>query len=145
MNTHQDELTTIFDALLEITGKMNQRIEKQSKALGYTAKEYLVLLDVLTHPGTSQNAMCERLGIKKSAASKLLRNLESSGKIVRKACKQDKRESELFIEQPELLDTLCKASAIEMTFENHDDYACKLNSIHESLIDLDKMLCGDSK
>lgn len=137
---NQDSLDRVFNLLLQINGNMNQKIDLQAKELGYNTSEYLVLLDILTHQGTSQNQVCERLGLKKSAVSKLLNKLEVKREISRKQCPEDRREVKLYVEDQHLLDTLCKTTMLNRAFTNFQQFSCNVDDIEASLIDVKKML-----
>lgn len=62
---------------------------------GVTLRRVLIALDIDEHPGTTQNAIGERLGLEKSVVSRNVEWLCEHGCVVRHTGRNDARESEL--------------------------------------------------
>lgn len=129
----EDKLDSIYNKLLIITQHMHQNLEVQARSLGYNISEFLIMIDIITHQGTDLNGVCERLGMKKSAASKIVQKLVERGKVSRKHPHDDRRKIALSIVDEATLGSVCRKTAIKQTFAGYESLPCNLNEVDDSL------------
>lgn len=67
-------LDDLFIKLLCVQAKFNKNMEDLARSMKLNKSELLVLFDVLKHPLTSLNEICQRTGIKKVMVQELLIN-----------------------------------------------------------------------
>jgi len=84
-------LDELFDTFLAVQARITANLEAHAASLGLNASQLLVIRDVLDHPGTTLKDVCQRCGLKKSAASRLIDALAARGMMVRKECPTSRR------------------------------------------------------
>ena len=75
-------IENIYLKLLKVTHLLNQNLSKLAKTYDFNSTELMIYLDIKTHPQTDLNALCDRLGLKKSAASKAINQLIKENQII---------------------------------------------------------------
>jgi len=78
------QLASVVDHLVDAVGDPSA-----------TLRRAMILLDIDSHPGTTQNALGERLGLEKSVTSRNVDWLWGQGCVLRRASREDARETEL--------------------------------------------------
>lgn len=91
MDVPVSALDELFDAFLAIQARITANLEAHAATLGLNASQLLVIRDVLDHPGTSLKDVCQRCGLKKSAASRLIDALVERQMVVREECPTSRR------------------------------------------------------
>lgn len=137
-----NDLSIIYDKLLVIHQMMNNNLNEQARLLGYNTSEYLVLMDLAVHPDTDLTSLYSRLGMKKSAVSKIVQNLVERDIITRQEDRDDKRKVHLALSES-IANTICKHSAVKQAFAGIEQKPCDLANIQNALDDVIAML--DSK
>jgi len=84
-------LDGLFDTFLAVQARITANLEAHAASLGLNASQLLVIRDVLDHPGTSLKDLCDRCGLKKSAASRLIDALIARDMVVREECPTSRR------------------------------------------------------
>lgn len=64
---------------------------RQLEQLDITPRQARLLMDICDSPGVSQDALCRRLCVEKSAVTRSLTGLEEQGYVERITCQKDKR------------------------------------------------------
>lgn len=117
-----DKFDKLYDQLLILTKSMASKLEEEAKKTGFNKSEYILIRDVIDHPQTTQQALCDRTGLKKSSVSKSLNRLIETGVISRAVCDKDRREAELSVKDPNTLNLFCKTELLSNMFSG--DTAC---------------------
>lgn len=134
-----EKMDNIYTKLLKVQNILNENLAVIARTYGFNSTELMIFLDIKTHPGTDLNALCDRLGLKKSAASKSLNKLIQDGKVIKELDKHDQRRVSL--KHVEDLDqNVCKEETLFTTFKGILAHECSLDKISESLDDLIKIL-----
>lgn len=84
-------LDELFDTFVAVQARITANLEAHAASLGLNASQLLVVRDVLDHPGTSLKDVCQRCGLKKSAASRLIDALVARDLVVRRECPTSRR------------------------------------------------------
>src|SRR5690554_4979499 len=90
-----NKIENIYLKLLKTQNLLNNNISLLAKEYDLNSTELMIYLDVKTNPNTNLNDLCERLGIKKSAASKALEKLIKENHIIREINPKDQRQVSL--------------------------------------------------
>lgn len=135
-----EKLDRLYDQLLLVTKALSIKFEDAAKDTGFNRSEFIIIRDILDHPLTTQQKICERTGLKKSSVSKTLNGLIESKHVKRNTCTEDRREVELLIEDESIMQLFCKASFLENLFsggcEEQLKNVEKISSQLDVLIDL---------
>ncbi|VEU82099.1 MarR family transcriptional regulator [Acholeplasma hippikon] len=133
------KIDNIYTKLLKIQNILNENLAIIAKMYGFNSTELMIFLDIKTHPNTDLNTLCDRLGLKKSAASKALNKLILDKIIVKDVDPIDHRKVSLrHVELPD--QNVCKEETLLTTFKGITEHECSLDKINESLDDLIKIL-----
>lgn len=97
MNVPVSELDDLFDTYLVLQARITANLEAHAATLGLNASQLLVVRDVLDHPGTTLKDLCQRCGLKKSAASRLIDALAARKMIMREDCPTSRRAVSLHL------------------------------------------------
>ncbi|QIK57095.1 MarR family transcriptional regulator [Erysipelothrix sp. HDW6A] len=127
-----EQLDLIYTKLLQIHQLMNTNLAEQARSFGHSTSEYVILLDVMTHPNSDLNALCDRLGMKRSAASKTVQKLVEKDIIIRTADGIDRRKINLNI-NPSYEPDFCQNVALNQTFNGSDQVEYDFDEIISSL------------
>ena len=111
MDVPVSALDELFDTFLAVQARINANLEAHAARLGLNASQLLVIRDVLDHPGTSLKDVCQRCGLKKSAASRLIDALADRNMIVRAECPTSRRAVALKL-GPALDGQFCRVTAL---------------------------------
>jgi len=84
-------LDGLFDTFLAVQARINANLEAHAASLGLNASQLLVIRDVFDHPGTTLKDVCQRCGLKKSAASRLIDALAARNMVIRRQCPTSRR------------------------------------------------------
>lgn len=127
---------TIMDALytklLKINHLMSARLADIAKEEDLNPSELMIVLDVKNNPHTDLQSVCDRLGMKKSMASKAIRKLIDVGYIESHVCETDQRKVSLTGVESSC-HKLCKESTLLSTFRDLDNPKYDVNEILKSL------------
>lgn len=104
-------LDDLFDTFLAVQARINANLEAHAAAMGLNAHQLLVVRDVLDHPGTSLKDVCQRCGLKKSAASRLVDALVDRQVVVRDECPTNRRAVALRL-GPTIDGQFCRVTAL---------------------------------
>jgi hypothetical protein len=128
MDVPVSALDELFDTFLGVQARIMANLEGHAAHLGLNASQLLVIRDVLTHPGTSLKDVCQRCGLKKSAASRLVDVLVERQMLVRGPCPTSGRAVSLKL-GPVLDGNFCRVTALTQalpgwagTDDDHPDY-----------------------
>lgn len=133
-------MDNLLESVLSIHKNLMDRVDIEANKLNLTQTEYLILLDILTHPGTDLNNICTRLSLNKSCASKAIKSLDNL--VIRNTNEEDKRYITLSINPSEVDEGLCKKQALTNIF-SEDLYHDTLKGLEEPLSKLNKILKND--
>lgn len=133
-----EKLDRLYDQLLLVTKALTLKFESFAKATGYNRSEFIIIRDILDHPLTTQQKICERTGLKKSSVSKTLNRLIESDVVKRSTCTEDRRELELIVENDEIMKLFCKSQFLENMFSGVGEEPS--HSIEDISIELDILL-----
>lgn len=111
MEVPVSSLDELFDLFLVVQARINANLEAHAAALGLNASQLLVIRDVLDHPGTTLKDVCQRCGLKKSAASRLIDALAARDLVVRHECPTSRRAVALHL-GPSLDGQFCRVTAL---------------------------------
>jgi DNA-binding MarR family transcriptional regulator len=112
MDVPVSALDELFDTYLVVQARITANLEAHAATLSLNASQLLVVRDVLDHPGTSLKDVCQRCGLKKSAASRLIDALASRKMIIRDECPTSRRAVSLHL-GPALGDgQFCRVTAL---------------------------------
>lgn len=115
MDTPVSNLDQVLDRFLEVQAQIHANLEAHAVGLGLNASQLLVIRDVLDHPGTSLKDVCDRCGLKKSAASRLIDALVDRQMVIRRECPTSRRAIALQL-GPSLDGGFCRVSALTHAF-----------------------------
>lgn len=132
----------IYLKLLQTQNLLNNNLSILAKEYGFNNTELMIYLDIKTHPNTDLNALCDRLGLKKSAASKALDKLIKENHITRTTNQSDQRKIALTHIEFENKD-LCKETVLSNTFNGAAISECDLGKINSALDDTIKILSNE--
>ena len=104
-------LDELFDLYLAGQARITANLEAHAAGLGLNASQLLVVRDVLDHPGTSLKDVCQRCGLKKSAASRLIDALADRSMVIRTECPSSRRAVALKL-GPALDGAFCRVTAL---------------------------------
>lgn len=136
------KIDDIYLKLLNIQNLLNNNLSDLAKEYGFNNTELMIYLDIKSNPNTDLNALCERLGIKKSNASKAIDKLIKDKHIIRESNKSDQRKVSL--RHIEFNDkNLCKEEIFSKTFNSAKIKECDLDKINLSLDDTIKILSNN--
>lgn len=127
------KVDNIYSKLLKINLILNENLSSIAKNFNLNSTEFMIYLDIKTHENTNLNSLCERLGLKKSSASKAINKMIENNLVVSKPDEIDQRKVSLIALKPESLP--CKEETLEKTFKGLSK-SCDLNKIEESLDEL---------
>lgn len=127
------ELDSLYTHLQTIHNAIQKNLVELSKKTNLSVTELLIVLDIKNNPNTNLNALCMRLGIKKSLASKTVHKLVDSGVISKCQKEKDSRNIELILlEDPD--DTMCKNQMLTQVFKDYESVDFKkLDSALQSI------------
>lgn len=111
MDVPVSALDDLFDTFLAVQSRITANLEAHAASLGLNASQLLVIRDVLDHPGTSLKDVCQRCGLKKSAASRLIDALVERSMVVREECPTSRRAVALHL-GPALDGQFCRVTAL---------------------------------
>ena len=132
-------IENIYLKLLKVTHLLNQNLSKLAKTYDFNSTELMIYLDIKTHPQTDLNALCDRLGLKKSAASKAINQLIKENQIISQINENDQRK--IALSHIELEDkNLCKETMLKEIFKGIEKYSCNLDEIEKALNDIIKII-----
>ena len=112
-------LDELFDTYLTVQARITANLEAHAASLGLNASQLLVIRDVLDHPGTSLKDSCQRCGLKKSAASRLIDVLVERKMIIREECPTSRRAVSLHL-GAELNESFCRVRALTSALPGWD-------------------------
>lgn len=139
-----EKIEKIYLKLLRVNNLLNNNLATIARDNNFNSTELMIYLDIKTHPGTDLNALCRRLGLKKSAASKALSKLILNNQIKSSVNAFDQRKVSLtHIETKE--ESLCQESVLTKTFSGLNRNDCDLNRIDESLTDVISLLSSEKE
>lgn len=138
-----NKIENIYLKLLKTQNLLNNNISLLAKEYDLNSTELMIYLDVKTNPNTNLNDLCERLGIKKSAASKALEKLIKENHIIREINPKDQRQVSLKHIEFENVD-LCKEEILSKTFNKAKIKECDLEKINLALDDTIKILTNEN-
>lgn len=126
------KVENIYLKLLKINMLLDNKISKMAKQFNFNSTELMIYLDIKNHPNTDLNALCKRLGLKKSAASKAINKLIINNNISSEPNLKDQRKVALnYIEFEN--EKICKETMLENTFSGIKKSNCDLDRIQLSL------------
>jgi len=132
-------MDALYTKLLKIDHLMSSRLAAIAKEEDLNPSELMIVLDVKNNPHTDLLSVCERLGMKKSAASKAIRKLIEVGYIENHICESDQRKVSL-IGNESSCHKLCKENILMSTFKDIDNPKYDVDMILKSLDDLLEIL-----
>jgi|SRR5690554_2817359 DNA-binding MarR family transcriptional regulator len=139
-----ETMDALYTKLLKINHRMNSNLSKIAKEEDLNPSELMIVLDVKNHPHTDLQSVCERLGMKKSTASKAIRKLIEVGYIENHICESDQRKVSL-LSKESTCHELCKESTLMTTFKGIGNPKYDVNTILRSLDDLLEILSEGSE
>ena len=134
-----ETMDALYTKLLKINHLMSLSLAEIAKEEDLNPSELMIVLDVKNNPHTDLQSVCERLGMKKSTASKAIRKLIEVGYIENHVCESDQRKVSL-VGKESTCHELCKESTLMTTFKGIDDPKYNVDTILSSLDDLLEML-----
>lgn len=132
-------MDALYTKLLKINHLMSVSLADIAKEENLNPSELMIVLDVKNNPHTDLQSVCERLGMKKSTASKAIRKLIEDGYIENHICESDQRKVSLIGKESTCHD-LCKESTLLSTFKDIDNPKYQVDVILQSLDDLLEIL-----
>lgn len=137
-----NNIEKIYFKLLKTQNLLNNNLSILAKEYGFNQTELMIFLDVKSNPNTTLNALCKRLGIKKSAASKAVDKLIKENHITREINLNDQRKISLkHIDFKNI--NLCKEDVLSKAFNGAEIKKCDLNKINNALDDTIKILTNE--
>lgn len=134
-----ETMDALYTKLLKINHLMSLSLAEIAKEEDLNPSELMIVLDVKNNPHTDLQSVCERLGMKKSTASKAIRKLIEVGYIENHVCESDQRKVSL-VGKESTCHELCKESTLMTTFKGIDDPKYDVDTILSSLDDLLEIL-----
>lgn len=89
-------MSQIVCNLTHISRCGGQYRSRQVEALGISARQASLLMEVCATPGISQDTLSRRVFLNKSVVARSLANLEEQGLVERPTCQKDKRITRLY-------------------------------------------------
>lgn len=132
-------LESIYLKLQTIQEIMNLNLARVSKDYKLNVTELMMTVDIKNYPHTDLQSVCNRLGIKKSMASKTLKKLVEEGVILRTPDTCDQRKLVLSYNNESDI-AVCKENALSEAFNADNKCNTDLKTIESSLDDLLEML-----
>lgn len=134
-----DKVDIIYNKILKLQQLLDNNLSMLSKKFNLNSTELMIFIDVKSHPSTDLNALCERLSIKKSLASKTVNKLINEGIITRETDEEDHRK--VVLKHVDFKDVaICKETFLAETFKGVEKHSCNLENIEKSLDDVIKIL-----
>lgn len=132
----------IYLKLLKINYLLDNKLASIAKKYNFNSSELMIYLDIKTHPDTDLNALCSRLGLKKSAASKAINKLISNNFINSRPNEQDQRKVSLnYVEIAS--ENICKETVLTAAFSGLETNDCNLEKINSGLTETIKLFSGN--
>lgn len=142
MIMNYNKVENIYLKLLKVNYLLSNNVSKIAKQYDFSSSELMIYLDIKTHPNTDLNGLCDRLGLKKSAASKAINKLIKNDHVNSQTNPEDQRKVSLnYVEQENA--TICKETMLNKTFSGISNNDCNLNTIEQSLDEIIKMLSNE--
>lgn len=136
------KIESIYLKLLKVQNLLNTNLSELAKEYDFNSTELMIFLDIKSHPNTDLNALCDRLGLKKSAASKAINKLIKDNHIQSHPNLLDQRKIALSHNELEDKD-LCTETILTKTFKGIEKYQCNIEKVELALDDAIKMLKKD--
>jgi DNA-binding MarR family transcriptional regulator len=136
-------MDALYTKLLKINHLMSSRLADIAREEDLNPSELMIVLDVKNNPHTDLQSVCDRLGMKKSTASKAIRKLIEVGYIENHVCETDQRKVSL-VGNESSCHELCKESTLLSTFKDIDNPKYDVDMILSSLDDLLEILSPES-
>ncbi len=111
-----ESIQSVFKEFLLLRSRFEKNVEALAETMDLNKSELLLILDLIEHPDTSLNEACQRLGLKKSAASKLVDRLVDREYVARVQCPTNRREIQLSVGTGFGQESFCKNQAIASLF-----------------------------
>lgn len=137
-------MDALYTKLLKINQLMSSSLAEIAREEDLNPSELMIVLDVKNNPHTDLQSVCDRLGMKKSAASKAIRKLIEVGYIENHVCESDQRKVSL-IGNDSSCQKLCKENTLMSTFKDIDNPKYDVDMILKSLDDLLEILSSKNK
>ena len=134
-----EKLESIYSKLQLIQEIISANLTEISKSYNLNTSELMMVVDIKTYPGTNLQSVCDRLGLKKSLASKTLKKLVEEGVILRSPDSLDQRKVALSYNGCNEI-SICKEEALAIAFNSKIHCDSDLQMIETSLADLLEML-----
>lgn len=134
-----EKIEKIYLKLIKVNYLLNYKVSKIAKEYNFNSTELMIYLDIKNHPNTDLSALCDRLGLKKSAASKAINKLIKNNNIISQLNAEDQRKVALNYVELEN-GTICKETILRKTFSGLEKSNCDLNKIEQDLDETIKML-----
>lgn len=132
-------LESIYLKLQIIQEIMSKNLALISKDYKLNVSELLIAIDIKNYPNSDLQSVCDRLGIKKSLASKTLKKLVEEGVILRCSDPIDQRKVVLTYNSKSDI-AVCKEEALAKAFNSPEKCTHDLEGIERSLDHLLEML-----
>jgi len=139
-----ETMDALYTKLLRINHLMSSSLAEIAREEDLNPSELMIVLDVKNNPHTDLQSVCDRLGMKKSAASKAIRKLIEVGYIENHICESDQRKVSL-IGVDSSCHKLCKENTLMSTFKGIDNPKYDVDVILRSLDDLLEILSEGSR
>lgn len=139
MTTNSALIDEIYLKLLKIQYLLDNNLSKIAKRFNFNNSELMIYLDIKTHPNTDLNALCARLGLKKSNASKAINKLIKNNYISSGPNAEDHRKVALNFRELDNVN-ICKETVLNSTFSGLEHNHCDLVKIEEGLEETIKLL-----
>lgn len=137
-------MDALYTKLLKINHLLGASLAEIAKEEDLNPSELMIVLDVKNNPHTDLQSVCDRLGMKKSTASKAIRKLIEVGYIENHLCERDQRKVSL-TGNDRSCQKLCKENTLMSTFNDIDNPKYDVDAILKSLDDLLEILASKSK
>lgn len=131
-------LFELYDHLLWVSEAMNRKVSMLAQQQGFSATELKIVMDIITHPNSCLNSVCQRTGMKKSLVSKTINQLVKQEIVSRVIDPTNRRKVNLQVVNEAVLSSVCKTTTLNQTFDgsvNYDDQQLQaiINSLKEVL------------
>ncbi len=127
-----NDIDQIYLKLLKINYLLDHNLASIAKKHNFNSSELMIYLDIKTHPNTDLNALCVRLGLKKSAASKAINKLITNNFIKSRPNDEDQRKVSLNYVEIES-ENICKETVLTAAFSGLETNNCNLEKINVGL------------
>jgi DNA-binding MarR family transcriptional regulator len=95
--SERESVADVSALIVSIARRIHDHEQQVSEVVQLSALEVLVVRDVDRHPGTGPSALAQRLGLKSSNASAVLRALAERGVVRREPAPEDRRAVRVFL------------------------------------------------